>query len=70
MNVEVVKGLRNVRKMNLRKRIKILINELNKRGKNILVSEVRYLKVDDENWEKVGSEYELYERLMQEWEAK
>lgn len=56
--------------MNIRKRIKILISELNKRGKKILVSEVRYLKINDENWEKVGSEYELYERLMQEWEAK
>ncbi len=55
--------------MTLKRRIKILINELNKRGKNISVSEICYIKIDDEKWEKVGSEYELYERLMKEWGA-
>lgn len=55
--------------MNLRKRIKILISELNQKGKNILISEVRYIKVNNKKWEKIGSEYELYERLMKEWEV-
>lgn len=54
--------------MTLRKRIKILINELNKKGKNIITCDIHYIKVDEENWERVGSEYELYERLMDEWE--
>lgn len=56
--------------MTLKRRIKILLSELSKRGKNVSMYEVHYLKIDDNNWEKVESEYELYERLMQEWEAK
>lgn len=54
--------------MTLKKRIKILISELNKRGKNISMCEILYLKVGEQMWEKVGSEYELYERLMKVWE--
>ena len=52
----------------VKKRIKILISELNKRGKNISMCEILYLKVGEQMWEKVGSEYELYERLMKVWE--
>lgn len=55
--------------MTIRKRIKIMVNELNKRGKNIATCEIHYIKIGDKNWERVGSEYELYERLMNEWEV-
>lgn len=54
--------------MTLKRRIKILINELNKKGKKISTCEIRYLKIGDGMWEKVESEYELYERLIAEWE--
>lgn len=54
--------------MTLRRRIRILISELSKKGKNVKTMSVHYIKIDDENWERVGSEYELYERLVEEWE--
>ena len=45
------------------------MSELKRKGKNIIVTEIHYIKIDNKKWEKVGSEYELYERLMKEWEV-
>lgn len=54
--------------MTLKRRIDILVNELRKRGKEIKIAKIYYLKIDDERYEKISGEYELYERLMREWE--
>lgn len=54
--------------MTLKRRIDIIVNELRKRGKEIKIAKVYYLKIDDKRYEKISSEYELYERLMREWE--
>lgn len=62
----VVKGV--VLAMTLKRRIDILINELRKRGKDIKISKVYYLKIDENPYEKLGGDYEVYERLMKEWE--
>lgn len=64
----VVNYNEDVAMMTLRRRIRILISELSKKGKNVKTMSVHYIKIDDENWERVGSEYELYERLVEEWE--
>lgn len=61
-----VKGV--VLAMTLKRRIDILINELRKRGKDIKISKVYYLKIDENSCEKLGGDYEVYERLMKEWE--
>ena len=54
--------------MTLKRRIDILINELRKRGKDIKISKVYYLKIDENPCEKINGDYEVYERLMKEWE--
>lgn len=64
----VVSNEESVILMTLRRRIKILVNELKRKRKNIAIAEIHYIKIGDGKWETVGSEYELYERLMQEWE--
>lgn len=48
----VVKGV--VSAMTLKRRIDILINELRKRGKDIKISKVYYLKIDENPCEKIG----------------
>lgn len=62
----VVKGA--VLAMTLKRRIDILINELRKRGKDIKFSKMYYLKIDENPYEKLCGDYEVYERLMREWE--
>jgi hypothetical protein len=52
----------------LKRRIDILINELRKRGKDIKISKMYYLKIDENPYEKLCGDYEVYERLMKEWE--
>ena len=54
--------------MTLKRRIDILINELRKRGKDIKISKMYYLKIDENPYEKLCGDYEVYERLMKEWE--
>lgn len=55
--------------MTLKRRIDIITSELRKRGKEINIVKMYYLKINDEGYEKINSEYELYERLMKEWGA-
>lgn len=64
----VVMVARGVDFVTLKRRIDIIANELRKRGKEIKIARVYYLKVDDNHYEKINGEYELYERLMKEWE--
>lgn len=64
----VVKGV--VLVMTLKRRIKILISELEKRGKSIQVSQIHFINIDGNGWERLGSEYEVYGRLMEEWEER
>lgn len=55
--------------MNLKQRIRILTEELRKRGKEISVMTIYNVKIDGV-WGRCGSEYEVFERLMEEWVEK
>lgn len=55
--------------MTLKRRIDIIASELRKKGKEIKIIKIYYLKIDEKGYEKIDNEYELYERLMKEWGA-
>lgn len=52
--------------MNIRQRIRILLNELKKKEKDVAVATIYMIKIDGV-WENVDSEYSVFERLMEEW---